>query len=93
LPTELITPAVWSRIIGIAGNESTVFETKITVRLKFKQDVGLLCKNGRLVGGITANPGRKRGNGVEDSLADGRMLPTLFWSLSDLLRQWPNLIA
>ncbi|CRH30256.1 hypothetical protein BN1184_BE_02450 [Pantoea ananatis] len=27
LPTELITPAVWSRIIGIVDFESTLFKT------------------------------------------------------------------
>ena len=38
LPTELITPAVWSRIIGIVRSESTLFKTKMCVRRNFSQD-------------------------------------------------------
>jgi hypothetical protein len=38
LPAELITPAVWSRIIGRVQNESTHFLKKLFVRRKFKQD-------------------------------------------------------
>ena len=44
LPTELITPAVWSRIIGIVQSESTVFKTKMFVRLKISQAVADLVK-------------------------------------------------
>ena len=83
LPTELITPAVWSRIIGIAGNESTVFLAKMFVRLKFKQDVGLLCKNSNQLLPFTAKAVSKRGIAVEESSSDDRMLPTFFWSLPD----------
>ncbi|WP_233268383.1 hypothetical protein, partial [Pantoea sp. BAV 3049] len=76
--------AVWSRIIGIAGNESTVFKTKMCVRLKIKQDVGVLCKNSSLLLSFPPKTVWKPGNAVEDSSSDGRMLPTFFWSLSDL---------
>ena len=38
LPAELITPAVWSRIIGRVENESTHFLKNLFVRRKFKQN-------------------------------------------------------
>lgn len=38
LPTELITPAVWSRIIGRVENESTHFLKFLFVRRKIKQN-------------------------------------------------------
>jgi hypothetical protein len=72
---------VWSRIIGIAANESTVFKTKMFVRLKFNQDVGVLSKNGGVPLAFPSKASNNRGNAVEDSFADGRMLPTLCWSL------------
>ena len=37
LPAELITPAVWSRIIGRVENESTPFLKNSFVRRKIKQ--------------------------------------------------------
>ncbi|WP_312047237.1 hypothetical protein, partial [Erwinia sp.] len=79
LPTELITPAVWSRIIGIARNESTLFRGKIRVRLKIKQDVAISGKTTRELWAFAAKAARKQGIAVEDSSSDGRMLPTLFW--------------
>ncbi|EPI67105.1 hypothetical protein A671_03577, partial [Salmonella enterica subsp. enterica serovar Dublin str. DG22] len=38
LPAELITPAVWSRIIGRVENESTHFLKFLFVRRKIKQN-------------------------------------------------------
>ena len=37
LPTELITPGLWSRIIGTVENESTPFLKFLFVRLKIKR--------------------------------------------------------
>ncbi|WP_204369742.1 hypothetical protein, partial [Klebsiella aerogenes] len=37
LPAELITPAVWSRIIGRVEIESTPFRNNLFVRRKIKQ--------------------------------------------------------
>jgi hypothetical protein len=68
---------VWSRIIGIAANESTVFKRKIFVRLKINQDVGVLCKKRQVKLAFQAKAANNRGNAVEESSSGGRMLPTL----------------
>ncbi len=73
LPTELITPAVWSRIIGILRSESTLFKTKMIVRLKFSQDVVVLGKTSVLLRDIQVNPADVQGNGVEESASDDRI--------------------
>jgi hypothetical protein len=45
LPTELIAPSCWSRIIGIVESESTVFKMISIVRRKFKQDAIFIASN------------------------------------------------
>ncbi len=73
LPTELITPAVWSRIIGIRRNESTLFKTKMIVRLKFSQDVAVLSKTSVFLRDIPPYQFDRQGKAVEESLSDDRM--------------------
>jgi len=54
------------------------------VRLKFKQDVAISVESSKAPLAFPAKTALKPGFAVEDSSSDDRMLPTFFWSLSDL---------
>ncbi|RJL60458.1 hypothetical protein D5072_22300, partial [Dickeya dianthicola] len=77
LPAELITPAVWSRIIGILEYESTLFKTKMVVRCKIRRCaifMGVIVESPRILPELDL---RWRGYGVEESGGSDRILPTL----------------
>ncbi|CDK22623.1 hypothetical protein LA637_2263 [Erwinia amylovora LA637] len=73
LPTELITPAVWSRIIGNHSDESTLFPHKTCVRRKNSHRALISAKNRELPGKRHVNSGQQTGIAVEDSHAGVRM--------------------
>ena len=77
LPAELITPAVWSRIIGRVENESTPFLKNSFVRRKIKQNdretgngACFLNKNRKLA--------HDKGMNIEESPHSDRILPIVF---------------
>ncbi len=77
LPAELITPAVWSRIIGILEYESTLFKTKIVVRCKIRRCavfMDVIVESLRILPELGLG---RRGYGVEESGGSDRILPTL----------------
>ncbi|MCA6927496.1 hypothetical protein, partial [Pectobacterium versatile] len=83
LPAELITPAVWSRIIGILEYESTLFKTKMIVRCKISQGVVFIAVGAaslRNSACYLAIASRIKAHaacyGVEESKQSDRMLPT-----------------
>ena len=78
LPAELITPAVWSRIIGRVQNESTPFPKKLFVRRKFKQDDR---KTDRVAQFLNENNNASCSNPnyIEESGWSDRISPTQFF--------------
>ncbi|WP_226302285.1 hypothetical protein, partial [Pectobacterium atrosepticum] len=82
-PAELITPAVWSRIIGILEYESTLFKTKMIVRCKIRQGVvfivvGALSLHNSVSYLVISARIKARAScyGVEESKQSDRMLLT-----------------
>ncbi len=76
LPAELITPAVWSRIIGSARKWSTLFSRKNAVRWKNSQDVLYIGSNDSFLSTFCNMSPNYRRNGVEELGRNGRMLAT-----------------
>ncbi|WP_219606819.1 hypothetical protein, partial [Pectobacterium sp. CFBP8739] len=82
-PAELITPAVWSRIIGILECESTLFKTKMIVRCKISQGVVFIAACAASLRNLACYlvisfriKVRVACYGVEESKQSDRMLPT-----------------
>ncbi|WP_204281806.1 hypothetical protein, partial [Serratia marcescens] len=99
LPTELIAPSCWSRIIGIVQSESTLFKMISIVRRKFRQGAIIIASSADSLRDAMRNSPQNALNrlaqyrvGVEE-LARGDTMSSTLFSIPSNRRQPPTRVA